>query len=210
MTGVARILLLGALAVPAPAATIAPPTSLPIAPSGACAIEGWSIDRDARGLNVRAAPSVTAAVVGRLPAFVVSDDGDYGPAFRIVAARDGWLRIRDANDAWRPSDLPRRRTYAGAGWVAGSAVRVAVQSGLGHASPTANAPILVDTGGDWLTERGTVTRITDCRGSWAKVRYMLPTPPKRGPRTGEAWFTAICGDQRTTCEDAGSAASARR
>lgn len=136
MTGSAWTLMVGSLALSGLSATLAAPTGSHAAPARACAVEGWSVDRDRRGLNVRAGPSVTAAVLGRLPAFVVSDDGDYGPAFRIVEARGGWLRIRDANDAWRPSDLPRRPTFAGTGWVAGSAVRVAVQSGVGRAAPT--------------------------------------------------------------------------
>lgn len=173
------------------------------APVATCAIEGWSIDRDPAGLRVRAGPSARAAVVGRLPAYVVDRDGDYGPFFRIVAARGGWLRIREANDSWRPSDLPIRPVFTGSGWVHGSMVRVAVQSMVGRAAPTSSAPVLMSTGGPWLSEQGRVMAITDCSARWAKVRYSLPRPPPVGPRNGEAWFTRICGDQRTTCDFGG-------
>ena len=170
------------------------------APVAACAIEGWSVDPDRAGLRVRAGPSARAAVVGRLPAYVVDRDGSYGPFFQIVAAKGEWLRIREANDSWRPSDLPIRAIFAGSGWVHGSMVRVAVQSPNGHAAPSASARILVRTGGAWLSERGAVTATTGCSANWAKVRYTLPGPRAFGPRNGEAWFTRICGDQRTTCD----------
>lgn len=193
--------LLGVIAALGSSLGGAPPPRVAGAVSaGSCAIEGWSIDRDPRGLQVRQGPSAKSAVVGRLPPFVVSDDGDYGPAFQIIAAEAGWLHIREAKDAWRPSDLPRRPIYAGEGWVHGSMVRVSVQSASGHAAPAADSELLVDTGGDWLSERGVVTGITDCAGDWAKVRYHLPAQPARGQRSGAAWFNAICGDQRTTCD----------
>lgn len=199
----AAVPILGALALGMAwtGRSVAAPRSTP---ARACAIEGWSIDRDPRGLSVRRGPSAGSPVVGRLPAFVVDEDGDYGPAFRIVGARGGWLHIRQANDAWRPSALPRRPVYAGSGWVHGSMVRVAVQSAIGRAAPMPRAAVVVDTGGDWLSARGTVTAVTDCSGPSARVRYTLPAAPRRGPRLGEAWFTAICGDQRTTCDGAGA------
>jgi hypothetical protein len=186
------------LAACAPAAERDAPAAAPVraAVAGACSIEGWSIDPDPQGLRVRAGPSATARVVGRLPGFVRDDDGDYGPGFAIVGAQGGWLHIRDARDAWAPTP---RATYRGAGWVHGSMVRVAVQSGTGRALPSPDAAALVDIGGEWLTEKGQVSAVTGCRGRWAKLRYALTAAPARGSRTGEAWFTGICGDQRTTC-----------
>lgn len=170
-------------------------------PERACRIEGWSIDSDPSGLRVRAGPAKTAREVGRLPAFVHDRDGDYGPAFTIVAARDGWLRIVQANDRWRPSDLPARPVYAGSGWIHGSRARLGVQSGVGRAAPRRDAPIVVDTGDQWLTDAGTISDITDCAGGFAKLRYHLPAKVKaRGARAGEAWFAPACGDQRTTCD----------
>ncbi|WP_419808289.1 hypothetical protein [Sphingomonas sp.] len=75
-----------------------------------------------------------------------------------------------------------------------------MQSSIGRAAPAANGAVLLNIGEDWLSDRGVVLGITDCAGVWAKVRYSLPRPPARGPRTGEAWFAGICGEQRTTCD----------
>jgi hypothetical protein len=172
----------------------------PVAASAAeaCRIGGWSADL--RGLPVRAAPSAAASVVGRLPPFVQDEDGDYGPGFDILAARSGWLRVAAATDGFRPADRPPRRLFTGTGWVDGRAVRVAAQSGTGHAGPGAGAPVVVSLGPEWLAGAGEVRAVTDCHGGWARLRYRLHAATRAtGPRAGEAWFSGICPDQRTTC-----------
>ncbi|RYI36020.1 MAG: hypothetical protein EON48_00390 [Acetobacteraceae bacterium] len=163
-----------------------------------CRIGGWS--GDPAGMPVRAVPSDTARALGHLPPFVRDDDGDYGSGFDILKARDGWLRIAGVTDAYRPSNRLPRRLFAGTGWVDGSSVRVAAQSGTGRAAPRADAPVIVSLGEEWLAGAGEVLAVTDCRGGWARLRYHLHAATRAtGPRTGEAWFNGICPDQRTTC-----------
>lgn len=197
MTPRPRALLAALVAVAAAAA----PCATRATSRAACRIEGWSIDPDPSGLRVRAGPARTAREIGRLPGFVRDRDGDYGPAFTIVAARDGWLKISGANDRWRPSDLPPRAVFAGSGWIHGSRVRLAVQSGIGRAAPRFDAATIVDSGDQWLTDAGVVDAVTDCAGDFARLRYHLPAGAKvQGARNGEAWFDRTCGDQRTTCD----------
>lgn len=179
----------------------AAPSLPPASPGNACRIEGWSIDPDPTGLRVRAGPALTAREIGRLPAFIRNDDGDYGPAFTIVASHDGWLRIAGANDRWRPSNLAPRPIFTGNGWIHGSRARVAVQSGIGRAAPRLDAAVVIDSGDQWLTDAGTISAITGCAGSFAKLRYHLPAEVTvKGVRDGQAWFSRTCGDQRTTCD----------
>ena len=182
------------------AATLASPNPASAAPGDAgCRIKGWSADP--RGLPVHAAPSAASRRVGRLPTFVLHGDEPYGPGFDILAARDGWLRIAAVTDSFGPADRPPRRV-AGTGWVRGEWVRFAVQSATGREAPRADAPAIVTIAeDDWLAGAGEVRAVTDCQGRWARVRYRLhPTTPATGPRAGEAWFTAICPSQRTTCD----------
>ncbi|QYE35243.1 hypothetical protein KZX46_04375 [Polymorphobacter sp. PAMC 29334] len=109
------------------------------------------------------------------------------------------MRIAGANDRWRPSDLPLRRVYGGGGWVHGFRARLAVQSGVGRAGPRRDAAVVVDSGDARLTYAGTIGAITDCAGSYVKLRYHLPATVKAtGPKDGEVWFARTCGDQRTT------------
>ena len=170
-------------------------------PVSACHIEGWSIDPDPTGLRVRAGPDKAAREIGRLPAFVRSDDGDYGPGFAVTGARGGWLRIAHASDAWRPSDLPRRTVFSGEGWVHGSRVRLGIQSGQGFAGPGGGGRPVVDIGRNWISDYGVIGGVLDCNGAWVKVAYAVPAgKAARGARRGAAWFTATCGDQRTTCD----------
>ena len=187
--------LLGAIVVLVPAALPGAPTMI------SCQVEGWSVDPDQTGVRVRAGPDRAARQLGRLPAFVRSGDGDYGPAFAITGAQHGWLRIADARDTWRPSDLPRRPVYAGVGWVHGSRLRLGIQSGAGRTAPAASAPLVVDIGRNWLSDYGKVIGGADCRGKWGTGAYVIPAgKPARGARQGAAWFTNSCGDQRTTCD----------
>src|SRR5690606_25687088 len=56
------------LAVAGAASAAAPAVWVPPAETR-CDLEGWTTDTDPEGLNVRAAPSARAAVVGTLPAY---------------------------------------------------------------------------------------------------------------------------------------------
>jgi len=196
-------------------------------PSGetTCEIEGWSIDTDPKGTNVRAAPSVKARVVGKLPAYAVRHDTySFGIEFQIIGSHNGWLKITGAKDDPNRSGKPLRRTYAGTGWIAGNLVRFGVQSGLGYAKPDAASARLLDLGfghkdhlgkisfdRDWLiSDRGEIERVVACQEKWALLDYRLiqqrdaknnfvPLPAAERKR-GRAWFRGICNSQDTTCD----------
>lgn len=176
----------------------------------ACALEGWAVDRDPRGLNVRAAPSARARVLGTLPPLSVGEDrADFGVPFRITASRGGWLRIEGAQDDPARSGEPARPTYAGRGWISGGFVRFKVQSAHGHRAADADSERIVDLGDDALTDVAALTRVLACSGAWALVEFVqekrrdpvtqaLRDATDRTPR--RAWFRGICANQETTCD----------
>lgn len=168
-------------------------------PGARCAIEGWSIDTDRAGLRVHAGPSLDAREIGRLPRAVEGDD-HYAPGFAIVDVEHGWVRIARADDAENPGHP--RPVFAGTGWVHASRVAFTIQSGIGRARPDRRSPAVVRLG-DWLGDGGgAVQPIVACSGGWARLRYAAPAEVavKAGPRSGEAWFGGICGNQHTTCD----------
>jgi hypothetical protein len=199
-------------------------------PSGetTCEIEGWSIDADSKGTNVRAAPSVKARVIGKLPRYVNNENYRFGIEFEIIGSHNGWLKITGAKDDSDRSGKPTRPTYAGTGWISGNLVRFGVQSGLGYARPDAASARLLDLGyeykdrlgqtkfdRDWLiSDRGEIERVVACQGKWALLDYrllrerstydaLIPLSAAQRKR-GRAWFGGICGDQETTCDGAGA------
>lgn len=204
---------LGAVAVGSAAAADARRGEVEVpAAQTACTLEGWAVDRDPRGLNVRAAPSAQARVLGTLPPLSVSEDRpDFGVPFRITASRDGWLRIEGARDDPARSGEPARPTYAGGGWISGGFVRFKVQSAHGHRAADAGSERLVDLGDDALTDLARLTRVVACSGDWALVEFVpekrrdpatqaLLDATDRSPR--RAWFRGICANQETSCDSA--------
>lgn len=175
-----------------------------------CQLEGWAIDRDPQGLNVRAAPSGDARILGKLPAFVVNDEEhDFGIPFHIIGSRDGWLKINSAKDDPARSGIAARETYPGSGWISGRMARFTVQSGQGYQRPDKSSPRIVDLGNDWLTDFGSLERVVACSGDWALVdfsvdKYRDPDTQalvgSTGGKTQRAWFRGICANQETTCD----------
>ena len=180
------------------------------AAQASCSLEGWAVDRDPHGLNVRAAPSAQARVLGTLPPLSVDEDRpDFGIPFRITASRGGWLRIEGAQDDPSRSGAPARPTYAGSGWVSGRLVRFKVQSAHGYRAPDTASERVVDLGDDALTDLAVLNGVLACSGSWALVEFVQqqrrdPTSQAllddndRTPR--RAWFRGICANQETTCD----------
>lgn len=183
------------------------------AAQASCALEGWAVDRDPRGLNVRAAPSAQARVLGTLPPLSTGEDRpDFGVLFRITASRGGWLRIEGAQDDPSRSGEPARPTYAGSGWVSGRLVRFKVQSAHGYRVPDAASERIVDLGDDALTDLATLNGVLACSGAWALVEFVqehrrdpdsqaLLDTTDRSPR--RAWFRGICANQETSCDSVG-------
>jgi hypothetical protein len=158
----------------------------------ACAIEGWAVDIDPKGLNVRAAPGKNAPVVGTLPPYVRGEH-DVGVEVKIIGSRDGWLRITSAKDLPDLTELPPRKTYSGEGWVHDSRIRFAIQSGVGWQRPDNGSAQRIRRDG-WLTNGGEITQVLACQDKWALVDYKLQEAQ------GRAWFRGICSNQVTTCE----------
>jgi hypothetical protein len=154
-----------------------------------CAAAGRSTDQDPAGLNVRAAPSAGARIVGRL--FSVAEPEAhhggwpprYGPIFWIRGARDGWVRIDGAAAEVEGADGEVRRNYTGPGWVSANHVEatiVMVGTGdparQGYARPDFAAGV-ADPHGLTNIERMQQTlrrpaRVVACSGPWVQLDYV--------------------------------------
>lgn len=165
----------------------------------ACAAAGRSVDQDQAGLNVRAAPSTSARILGRLHSVLEPEAHHgvwpprYGPIFWIREARDGWLRIDGAAAETEGFDGEVRRNYTGPGWVSANLVEptiVTMRAGdpgtLGYAAPDFQAAV-VDP--DGLTNIELMeqalrrpARVVACSGPWIQLDYVRmgrPAPDGR-------------------------------
>lgn len=176
-------------------------------------------ETDPAGLNVRAAPSASAQVLGKLPP-VWSDGTGLRVRVRVnvTASRNGWFKIRDAADEDVMTGQPPRPVYQGEGWVSGRKLVVKSQTDVGRMLPAPNARVAVRLkdgllfDGDGMMAAG---RLVDCRGEWVQAEYeeaRLPpdlrslvqvTPSARaGVPKGRfrAWLDKVCGIQETACD----------
>lgn len=174
----------------------------------ACSFSGWAADKKSV-IQVYAAPSPQAEVLGRLPATPGDDPGiDYYPVtFDVTEARDGWLKIKGASDAMTGNDESRPRpVYQGEGWIEAADAQVGIQSARGYARPDAGSERLLDLGSNWLTDRAKLLGIVACQGEWLLLDYAMEFSEKSEPlaakdRTrGRAWFRGICTSAETTCD----------
>jgi hypothetical protein len=161
---------------------------------GICAFSGWSSDRDPAGLNVRAAPSANAAIVGRLPPPEHIEDRDFATEFDVLESRDGWFRIANAR---RWSEESAHSASLPSGWISGRFLRFALQTDRAFASPDPNSQVVAFT---WRDGSGTIQPFayrhpTACRGEWVKL-----TVVGHDGREREGWVRGICGIQETTCD----------
>jgi Bacterial SH3 domain len=189
-----RLLALALAAWPAAALFAAPPASTPRSAGAAvCTISGWATDPDPGGLNVRAGPSATARIIGRLPAPETVEDTQRFVGFDVTESRGGWFRIRNAYrwsaDAGAPSTLP-------SGWISGRYLDFQVQSEVAYAAPDPASRVVAmaweDANGfHELRTRGPL----ECRGEWVRLSVA-----GRDGQEREAWVRGICGIQETTCD----------
>jgi hypothetical protein len=176
-----------------------------------CAIGAWSEDRDPKGLNVRAEPSVKARVLGTLPppyrlktgGSENTPDGGWLTEFRIIGFKDGWFLIEGAappgkeyeDEKKYPRNAPK--PYAGRGWVAASKVGAnyangATRMGGLFQAPHADAkwtPAQRQLGGALDTDGGP-KHIFACSGRWGLVES------HDGVR---GWWRSLCSNQVTNC-----------
>lgn len=180
-----------------------------------CAAAGRSTDQDRAGLNVRAAPSASARVVGRLHSVADPEAHHggwpprYGPIFWIRGARDGWVRIEGAAAESEGFDGEVRRNYTGPGWVSANFVEatiVMVGTGdparQGYSGPDFEAAV-ADPDGLTNIERmmralRRPARVVACSGPWVQLEYVRMGRlgsdqrwrdfPARERSTARAWF----------------------
>lgn len=181
-------------------ATPGPPEVFPVLEGTTCDIRGgWSEDLDPAGLNVRAGPSPTAAVVGKLPRskFIKDEDRMVPTTFDIVEVRDGWVRIENViapehyfGDASRTPRLP-------SGWISGHYVGFDLQSEKAFAEPDPRSPMVASS---WETPSGVdhplaYRNLLECRGKWVKMVFTDYLARER-----EGWARGVCSNVETTCD----------
>ena len=188
-----------------------------------CAFGAFVQEDDPAGLNLRAAPSLQAHVVGQLPPTFVPADS---PGLQVRIAVDvlgddaGWFHIAHARDAEQLTGQPPRALPASDGWVSGRKLTVKSQATQGRASPDASAaPVLALGDGDSLDGDAIVaaSHLVACHGRWAlveldaarlpgDVRAQLKVSPG-GPAGStaahpRAWLDRLCAVQETSCDGA--------
>ena len=154
----------------------------------ACAAAGRSVDQDPAGLNVRAAPSANARIVGRLYSVLDPESHHggwpqrYGPIFWIRGAQGGWVRIEGAAAETEGVDGEVRRNYTGPGWVSANHVEatiVTMQAGdpgtRGYRGPDFESGV-ADPDGLTNIERmrdqlRRPARVVGCSGPWVQLDY---------------------------------------
>lgn len=174
-----------------------PPEVFPVPAGTPCSVRGgWSEDADPAGLNVRAEPSPTARIVGKLPPrrYVAEFDREMSTSFDIEETRNGWFRISnpyapDTEDYGKPSTLP-------SGWISGRYVGFALQSDIAFAAPDPQSQVIATS---WHSPNGIrqfgYRQPMECRGKWVR----LLVTDMRG-REREAWARGVCNSQETTCD----------
>lgn len=176
-----------------------------------CSLGAWSIDKDPSGLNVRAAPSLKARVLGTLPppyrlelgGAENTPEAGWLTEFRIIGFKDGWFLIEGARPPGKDYEDEKRyprsapKPYAGRGWVAASKVGANYANGGTRAGGLFQAPFVDakwmpaqrELGGALDTDGGP-KRLLACSGSWGLVES------HDGVR---GWWRALCSNQATNC-----------
>jgi hypothetical protein len=176
-----------------------------------CDLGAWSIDKDPKGLNVRAEPNTSARVLGTLPPPYrlklggrenTPPDG-WLTEFKIIGYRHGWFLVegatppgKDYEDAARyPRNAPK--PYAGRGWVAASRVGANFANGgtrMGglFQAPHVDAkwtPVKDPQHGNEISADGGPQRLFACSGHWGLVEV----------HKARGWWRSLCSNQVTNC-----------
>jgi len=163
----------------------------------ACSISGWSADPDPAGLNVRAGPSASAKILGRIPPARAQASDTYGAEFDIIGSQGGWLLIRKARFADYGDGKGDSAVFSGPGWVFADKVRFLINAPELRIAPREQAPTvarLSSADGSSGPDSAVIDHVYGCSGAFADVAAHTPgKPSKRG------WATRICSNQVTTC-----------
>src|ERR1700692_1012491 len=81
----------------------------------ACGVSGWSKDPAPSGLNIRAAPSADAEIIGHVPPPKAQAGDSYAAEFRIVGSRNGWFLVSRVKFAYYGSGKGGRLLVGGPG-----------------------------------------------------------------------------------------------
>jgi hypothetical protein len=163
----------------------------------ACALSGWSNDRDPAGLNIRAAPRTDAEIIGRVPPPQEQGRDSYAAEFRIIGSRNGWFLINGVKFRDYESGKGERILFGGPGWVFADKVRFLINRAEVRGAPAQTAPVLAKlqtpdgTGGP---DSANIDHVFGCSGEFAEAIVHM-----EGQRQTRGWVTGICSNQVTTC-----------
>ena len=175
----------------------------------ACNFGAYSIDKDPKGLNVRAEPLAQSPILGTLPppykfkarGANVPPEG-WRTEFLVIGTKDGWFLIQGAKPPGQeyedarvyPKNHPR--PYAGRGWVAGNKIGANFANGATRMGGLFQAPDadarwtrVTDRNGNEIGPDTSPDRMLACSGLWALVE-------KNGVR---GWWRHLCSNQVTNC-----------
>lgn len=190
LAGLVAGLVVGVMAAAPPALAEADALRVPPGTTSCLGLFGHADDPDPAGLNLRAAPSLQAPVLGtlRLHAFArdaMGRDLLQAPQFRIMGSHGGWLLVSDISypDAADDPALP-----SGAGWVHGSRVRVETFD-----EPAPTTRLFARAGGEGASQAigAKAFSVLGCHDRWLNVRA-------RDEKL-EGWLAApdVCNAQMT-------------
>ncbi|MCZ8102698.1 MAG: hypothetical protein O9972_32995 [Burkholderiales bacterium] len=192
-------LALAGFAAPASAQRTAPPPPAPRAPGQvvACDFSGWSVDRDAFGLQVRYEPKASSAVLARLPGPRVIGVDEVAVLVRVTGYSDGWFRIGSAFFPAEADEAFSRQSatwFRGEGWVPADRIKATLAADTLRAGPRANARVVASLrgtrGGFPLTpDSVAVKRLVSCQGQWVQAETEF----------GTGWVSRVCGRQLEQC-----------
>lgn len=178
-----------------------------------CGFGAWT-NGDKPSIEVREAPSADAKLLGHIPTGSKAGEAEYAYSigFDVLEARDGWLKIANASDAYNEEsdDYVPREVYNGEGWIQSDEAKVGIQSARGYVKPDLQSERLIDIGSDWLTEMGRINNILACHEDWVLLDYtvlrkrmadeeLIDLASSEQP-TGRAWFRGLCSNAETTCD----------
>jgi hypothetical protein len=164
-----------------------------------CLVEAYA---HGAGMEARAAPSLDAPVVARLPDPVTVGDQTVAVAFTVTGHVPGWFRIEEAAYTDEVASVAggRRVPLDGPAWVPQDAVRTTPATLELRAAPGDDAPVAARLMGLYRMPGTTfvlfgpegvgLRRIAACRGAWAELDTDM----------GRGWTDRVCARQRSACE----------